>query len=169
MIKNILYATDLGLYAPYLLQHVMLLASKHDAKVHAVHAIEPLGVFAESILATYMAPDQVNSLRQKGFNDVMAKIREQVGSSFKDEFAECNCDVKLIEDILVMRGKPADVILESAARCKADLIVLGSSSQPTEVPSLGSVTMHVLNRSEVPVYMVPMVKLQNPLNFDLYK
>ncbi len=169
MINNILYATDLGLYAPYLLQHVILLASRHGAKVHAVHAIEPLGVFAESILATYMPPEQVKSLRNKGYKDVMSTIREQVSSSFQDELTECSCDVGLIDDVQVLRGKPADIILESAAHCKADLIVLGSNSQPTEAPSLGSVTMHVLTRSAVPVYMVPMAKLKNPLNFDLYK
>lgn len=169
MIKNILYATDLGLYAPYLLQHVMSLASKHDAQVHAVHAIEPIGVFAESILSTYMPPKEVGELRRRGFNDVMDKIREQVNDAFADEFTECNCDLKLINDIQVISGKPADVIIETSQRCNADLIVIGTNSQPSDTPALGSVASTVLNRSAVPVFLVPMVKLQNPKNYDLYR
>ena len=169
MIKNILYATDLGLYAPYLLEHVMSLASKHGAQVHAVHAIEPMGVFAESILTTYMSSREVAELRHRGFNDVMQKIREQVENAFADEFAECSCDLELINDIQVINGKPADVIIETAHRCKADLIVIGANSQPSDSPTLGSVAQHVLSRSSVPVFLVPMIKLQNPKNFDLYR
>lgn len=168
MVTNILYATDLGLYAPYLLQHVMSLASKHNAQVHAVHAIEPLGVFAESILSTYMPPGEANSLRRDGVNDVLDRIRSQVESAFKDEFAECRCDVKLSKGIQVLQGKPADVILDTAARCNADLIVIGSSSQHSDTPRLGSVALSVLSRSSIPVFLVPMIKLQNPKNLNLY-
>lgn len=169
MIKNILYATDLGLYAPYLLQHVMSLATKHEARVHAVHAIEPMGVFAESILHTYMPASAVDDLRKRGFNEVMDKIRDQVECAFADEFAECNCDLELIHGIQVVNGKPAQVIIETAQRVSADLIVIGTSSQPSESPRLGSVAAAVLNQSSVPVFLVPMVKLQNPKNYDLYR
>lgn len=169
MINNILYATDLGLYGPYLLQHVMSLASKHNAKVHTVHAIEPVGVFAESILSTYMPEAEVKNLRRNGFSQVMDKIRQQVENAFEDEFVESDCDVQLINRIQVVGGKPAEVILEMAQQCNADLIVLGSSSQPSEKTQLGSVASRVLSESAIPVFLVPMVKLQNPKNFDLYK
>ncbi|EGG99942.1 universal stress protein family protein [gamma proteobacterium IMCC2047] len=169
MINNILYATDLGLYGPYLLQHVMSLASKHNANVHTVHAIEPVGVFAESILSTYMPEDEVNNLRRNGFSQVMDRIRQQVENAFEDEFIESNCNVQLINGIKVIGGKPAEVILETAQQCNADLIVLGSCSQPSDKPRLGSVASRVLNESSVPVFLVPMVKLQNPKNYDLYR
>ncbi len=168
MVTNILYATDLGLYAPYLLQHVMSLASKHNARVHAVHAIEPLGVFAESILTTYMPARDAQNLRSSGFNDVLDRIREQVESAFEDEFVDCRCDLKLSKGIQVLQGKPADVIMDTAKRCNADLIVIGSSSLPSDEPKLGSVAASVLSRSPIPVFLVPMVKLQNPKNLDLY-
>lgn len=169
MIKNILYATDLGLYAPYLLQHVMLLASRLEAQVHAVHAVEPMGVFAESILNTYMSSNEIADLKHRGFNKVMQKIREQVENAFADEFNECSCNLELINGIQVINGKPADVIIETAQRCHADLIVIGANSQPTDSPVLGSVASHVLSRSSVPVFLVPMIKLQNPNNLDLYR
>ena len=169
MINNILYATDLGLYGPYLLQHVMSLATKHNANVHTVHAIEPVGIFAESILSTYMPEAEVKKLRGTGFSQVMDKIRQQVEIVFEHEFVESNCDVQLINRIQVVGGKPAEVILEMAQQCNADLIVLGSSSHPTETPQLGSVASRVLSESAVPVFLVPMVKIQNPNNFYLYK
>ena len=168
MINNILYATDLGLYAPYLMEHVMSLATKHDAKVHAVHAIEPMGVFAESILSTYMPSHEVQSLRRRGYTEVMDKIREQVESAFEDEFSECRYDLNLIDGIEVVNGKPAQVILETAQRCNADLIVMGCSSQSSESSSLGSVAAAVLSQSTVPVFLIPLAKLQNPHNLRLY-
>jgi len=92
-----------------------------------------------------------------------------VENAFEDEFTESDCDVQLINRIKVVGGKPAEVILEAAQQCNADLIVLGSCSQPTDKPQLGSVASRVLNESSVPVFLVPMVKLQNPRNFDLYR
>ena len=169
MINNILYATDLGLYAPYVLQHVMSLASRHDAQVNAVHAIEPMGVFAESTLSAHMPGQEVQELRRRGFRDVMDSIREQVEHAFEDEFNEGSYDVSLINGIQVVHGKPADVILETASQCNADLIVMGSCSQASEKPTLGCVASRVLNESSIPVFLVPMVKLQNPQNLDLYR
>jgi len=168
MIKNILYGTDLGLYAPYLMQHVMSLAAQHKAKVQAVHAVEPMGIFAESILSSYIPSDEVVELRKQGFGNVMDRIRHQVENAFADEFSEYKYDLALIKGIEVISGKPADVILDAAKRGTADLIVIGSCSQPSETPTLGSVANRVLSSSPIPVFLVPMVKLQNPQNLDLY-
>ena len=91
-----------------------------------------------------------------------------VEHALADEFSECESDSKPINGIEVVNGKPAEVILESAYRYRSDLIVLGSSSQPTEKPTLGSVASRVLSQSDIPVFLVPMVKLQNPKNLKLY-
>ncbi len=53
-LRSILYATDLGLYAPYVLQHALSLAKAFGAELHVVHAVEPMGLFAESVLQTYL-------------------------------------------------------------------------------------------------------------------
>ena len=54
MIRSILYATDLGLYAPYVLQHALALTRAFNASLYVVHAVEPMGLFAESVLQTYL-------------------------------------------------------------------------------------------------------------------
>ena len=88
MIRTILYPTDLGLYGTFLLQHVMALSEKYDAKVVAVHAVEPLGVFADAVLETYIPDDMIHDLRQYGLPAVMDAIRQQVIEGFQDEFID---------------------------------------------------------------------------------
>ena len=45
MIRSILYATDLGLYASYVLQHALVLSRSFKADLYVVHAVEPMGLF----------------------------------------------------------------------------------------------------------------------------
>jgi len=52
VIRSILYATDLGLYASYVLQHALALTRSFRADLYVVHAVEPMGLFAESVLQT---------------------------------------------------------------------------------------------------------------------
>ena len=66
MVKTILYATDLGIYGPYLLEHVSDLAQRHDAKVFVVHAIEPLSPFADAVLEAFVPEDARQSLKTQG-------------------------------------------------------------------------------------------------------
>lgn len=159
MIRTILYPTDLGLYSSYLLQHVATLAENYNAKIVAVHAVEPLGVFADAVLETYVPTDMIGELKQYGLQSVMEAIREQVVEAFEEEFIDYEMDSSRIADVRVMRGSPSDVILEEAKRCRADLIVMGSHSQrESYTPVLGSVVSKVLQISPVPVFMVPIAE-----------
>jgi nucleotide-binding universal stress UspA family protein len=156
MLKTILYATDLGLYGPFLLEHVCELARRHGAQVHVVHAIEPIGLFADAILKTYI-PDTVKSeLQQGGIESVRDAIRLQVKHAFEDDFIDFEGDRGWIADVHVVDGSPAEVILKQAERLGVDLIVLGThggAANPTT--ALGSVANKVLQLARVPVYLVP--------------
>lgn len=85
MLRSILYATDLGLYAPYVLQHALSLAKAFGAELHVVHAVEPMGLFAESVLQTYLDEKTLQELRSKGLSRVMASIELRVLEGFRDE------------------------------------------------------------------------------------
>lgn len=156
MLKTILYATDLGLYGPFLLEHVCELARRHDAQVHVVHAIEPIGLFADAILKTYV-PDTVKSeLQRGGIESVKDAIRLQVKHAFEDDFIDFEGDRDWIAEVHVLDGTPADVILRQAERLAVDLIVLGThGSSANPCTALGSVANKVLQLSKVPVYLVP--------------
>ena len=88
MLRSILYATDLGLYAPYVLQHALSLAKAFGAELHVVHAVEPMGLFAESVLQTYLDEKTLQELRSKGLSRVMASIELRVLEGFRDEMGE---------------------------------------------------------------------------------
>lgn len=158
MVKKILYATDLGIYGPYLLEHVNDLAQRHGAKVVVVHAIEPLSPFADAILEAFVPEDARRSLKSDGLNEVLDTIRQQVLEAFEDDFIDFEGDRDWLDDVRVLAGKAPDVILSEAQKINADLIVIGSHGsreEPHRLTSIGSVASKVLQLSPIPVYLVP--------------
>ena len=161
MISRILYATDLGLYGPYVMNQVALLAQGTGAKVDIIHVVEPLGIFAESILNTYLPKEQIGQLKGEELNKVLDSIKNQVMDTLYAEYKNELENINLSE-VLVEVGKPADVILEHAQKRNADLIIVGSHGQHAYKAGLiGSVVTKILQLSSIPVYMIPMVKLED--------
>ncbi|WP_397453409.1 universal stress protein [Pseudomonas sp. NA-150] len=158
MIRSMLYATDLGLYAPYVLQHALALARTFNAELYVIHVVEPMGLFAESVLQSYLDEDVLKELRSQGLNTVMEGIEQRVLDGFRDELGEGHQDLELIRSVRVIQGDPSNVILEQAQKLGVDLLVVGSHSHGTEGDTpLGRTAAKVLQLSEIPVYMVPML------------
>lgn len=88
MIRSMLYATDLGLYAPFVMQHALELARTFNADLHVVHAVEPMGLFAESVLQSYLDEQSLNEFHRQGLSTVMANIEQRVLDSFREELGE---------------------------------------------------------------------------------
>jgi len=163
MIKRILFATDLGVYNPYLMSQLSTLAHSTGAKVDLVHAIEPMGVFAESILSIYMTPDDQKHLRNSGMPQVMEHIRQQVVDSLQIEMDHMPYEFA-VNEVIVEIGPPSDIIIKYARQCQSDLIVIGShSSQGDGEAMIGSVAGKVLKRAPIPVYFLPTVCLREGL------
>ncbi|WP_137973035.1 universal stress protein [Pseudomonas sp. F(2018)] len=159
MLRSILYATDLGLYAPYVLQHALSLAKAFQSELHVVHAVEPLGLFAESVLNTYLDEQTLQELRSKGLTTVMASIEQRVLEGFRDEMGEAQQDMQIVRSVRVVQGDPAQVILDEARKLGVDLLVVGSHSHGAahDIP-LGRTAARLLQLSETPVYLVPMLQ-----------
>jgi nucleotide-binding universal stress UspA family protein len=161
MIRSMLYATDLGLYAPYVLQHALALARTFNAELNVIHAVEPIGLFAESVLQSYLDEDTLKELHTQGLNTVMETIEQRVLNGFRDELGEGHQDLALIRTVRVIQGDPSNVILEQAQKLAVDLLIVGSHSRGTEGDTpLGRTVARVLQLSEVPVYMVPMHRVR---------
>ncbi|HSC84100.1 MAG TPA: universal stress protein [Pseudomonas sp.] len=159
MFRSILYATDLGLYAPYVLQHAMTLARTYQSELHVVHAVEPMGLFAESVLQTYLDEKAMEELRSEGFSRVLASIEQRVLEGFRDELGELQEDTDVIRNVRVVQGDPARVILEEARKIGADLLVVGSHSHGgAQDTAMGRTALRVLQLAEIPVYLVPMLQ-----------
>ncbi|MNQ85552.1 MULTISPECIES: universal stress protein [unclassified Pseudomonas] len=157
MIHSILYATDLGLYAPFVMQHALALARTFRADLYVVHAVEPMGLFAESVLQSYLDEQALNEFHSQGLSTVMANIEQRVLDSFREELGEGQQDLALIQSVRVFQGDPSQVILEQAQKLSVDLLILGSHSHGAggETP-LGRTAARVLQLSQVPVYLVPL-------------
>ena len=121
MIRSILYATDLGLFAPYVLQHALQLARQHRADLYVLHVVEPLGLFAESVLQTYLDAASYNDLRLRGLDSVMAGIEQRVFEGFCDELRESPAESVPIRAVRVQLGDPPQVILQEAQDLAVDL------------------------------------------------
>ncbi len=159
MIRTILYATDLGLYAPYVLQHALALTRAFHANLYVIHAVEPMGLFAESVLQTYLDEARLKELRKNGLSTVMASIEQRVLEGFRDEVGETCQDLDLIKAVRVVQGDPPRVILEQMQQLGVDLLVLGSHSHGTDMDiPLGRTASRLVQLSEAPVYLVPMLQ-----------
>ncbi|WOE77879.1 universal stress protein [Pseudomonas protegens] len=159
MIRSMLYATDLGLYAPFVMQHALELARTFNADLHVVHAVEPMGLFAESVLQSYLDEQSLNEFHRQGLSTVMANIEQRVLDSFREELGEGLQDLTLIQSVRVLQGDPSQVILDQAAKLSVDLLIVGSHSHGggAQTP-LGRTAARVLQLAKVPVYLVPLVQ-----------
>lgn len=159
MIRSILYATDLGLYASYVLQHALAMTRSFNANLYVVHAVEPMGLFAESVLQTYLDDDTLKELRSNGLGTVMSSIEQRVLEGFRDELGDAAQDLDQIRAVRVIQGDPPTVILEESQKLGVDLLVVGSHSHGAEMAvPLGRTASRLLQLSEVPVYLVPMLQ-----------
>lgn len=154
MIKTILLAVDLGAYTPHLLQHAASLSKHYCARLVVVHAIEPLGPLGNALLKTYLEPEVSEELTTSGLNSIVEQIRFRVIDSLTEEYMNGDIDLPRLGEVIVKPGDPVDVILDTAADCGADLLVLGSHS-PDMGHHLGTVPHKILNTSKWPVYLVP--------------
>ena len=156
MLRHILFASDLGLYGPFMLEHVCELASKHQAKVTVVHAVEPVSIFADALLETYVPSHEKEALKEHGYEAVMAKIGEKVRDAVEGDFIDLNGSKDCVADVMVLDGEPSEVILAVAKNVGADLIVLGTHGGKSESRvAIGTVASKVMQLSHVPVYLIP--------------
>jgi nucleotide-binding universal stress UspA family protein len=157
MIVKALFATDLGMFGPYMLRKVVSLAQQGSVVVDILHVIEPMGVFAESILETYLPEEDKATLRRSGIEAVIQGIKSNVEDSIRAEFIGYQPHLACIGNILVERGEPAEVICNTAITRQSELIIIGNHSQNSrQISAIGAVAVKVLQLSSIPVLMIPI-------------
>lgn len=157
MIRSILYATDLGTYAPYVMQHALALARTFKAQLYVIHVVEPIGLFAESVLQSYLDENALDDLQRQGLTDVMDGIERRVLDSLREDLGGEEQDLAVIRSVRVIQGDPSEVILEQAQKLSVDLLIVGSHSQEVSLTApLGRTAARVVQLAPVPVYLVPL-------------
>lgn len=151
-IEKILYATGLGPAAPHVFRYALSLARRYDAEIVAVHGMEPLSTFGQSLVELHVSHEQSEEMHRQGRETVREKLRERIRQLCEQENDGKPCPVSAIR---VVEGQPNHVVLSAAAETGADLIVMGSHRHSALGETLlGTTTHKVLHAATVPVLVV---------------
>lgn len=151
-IKKIIYATGLGPAAPYVFRYAMSVARQYGAEIVAVHGMEPLTPFAQSLVELHISHEDAEALHQQARETVKEKLRERIRRLCEKENGGKECGVS---EIRIVEGQPSQVVLAAAAEVGADLIVMGSHRHTVLGDAmLGTTTHKVLHSSAIPVLVV---------------
>lgn len=158
-IETIIYTTDLEPDAPYVFRYALALARQHQAKIIAVHGIEPLTPFGQSLVEHYVSHETTEEMHSKARESVKDKLQTRIQELCA---TECNnvpsCEYA-VSSIQVLEGQPSQVILEVAEANSADLIVMGERDQSIiSKIVMGSTTRKVLHSASQPVFVVKIPK-----------
>lgn len=166
MFKKILFATDIGPYTPLALVHVESLARHYGAQISLVHAVPPMSEYTNTIVKSYCS-DEVKreALKTGNIKGMIESVRDEIFDMITGNPLLEGAIMDLIDDIVIVPGKPAHIILFEADRLQADLIVIGShGAEGLSDGILGSVATKVLQLAKVPVFLVPMSDARSMLS-----
>ena len=143
LLKNILVGTDFSVCAARAFSFAVSLAASQGAKIHILHVlIEPVQAFDVAGALPYL-----DVSTQKEWEDATKKrlaaavaSAEKRGVSATSEF---------------LWGRPSDVLVETAVKTKASLVVLGTHGRNVlEKLLIGSTAERVVRVCPVPVLTV---------------
>jgi nucleotide-binding universal stress UspA family protein len=156
-IRTVLYATDLSPQGPSIFRYAVELARRHGARIVLLHALEPLGHTATTLVRNVVPAETLARLEREGLADVRRVILERLERFRAQELGADAQPGDLVSEIRVVEGAPDRVILEEARKAVADLIVMGAHGHSgLERTLLGSVANKVVQRSSIPVLLVPI-------------
>lgn len=156
-ITHILCATDLSRHSAFTMCHAANIAASTGAKLHMVHAVQPMSEDARVTMQIFMqatggSTEAAVKARHDHARALMAERQKEFWSHVEEEGREIR---DLVDSIELIDGYPAEVILRRAAELKCDLIVIGAHEHGFSQTFLGSVAKRVLRRSPIPTLVVP--------------
>jgi nucleotide-binding universal stress UspA family protein len=155
-IKTILYATDLSNTSVYAFRYAVCLARALDARLHILHAVEPMSQDARTTLQFFISDPK---LREEALNRRFENARDLLNERQEGFWAQMPSDEKALRDrvdeIEVIEGFAAEAILRRAESLPADMILMGSHAHGISHTFLGTVAKRVLRRARIPTLIVP--------------
>lgn len=138
--RKVLIPTDGSDYAQRGVDHGLDLSAQHDAEVHVVFVVD------EAVHGHTPA--------LSGYEAFLEKVEDE-GQRNVDRVVERARDRGLDASGAVLRGRPAEAILDYVDREDVDVVVMGKRGVgDVEPPHLGSVTDRVIRHADVPVVPV---------------
>lgn len=143
MFDSILLPTDGEAGAEEATRHAVNLASACDATLHALYVVD------EGVVGAYPGDEYIHE--HEGAEAALEQVGEEALADIEDAAASADVDVTTV----LRHGSPATSIVEYADDVDADLVVIGTKSQPGAYRQLlGSVTDRVARLTERPVTIV---------------
>jgi nucleotide-binding universal stress UspA family protein len=158
-IETILYTTDLQHDASYVFRYALALARQHQAKIFAVHGMEPLPPFGQKLVEQYISHDTSEEKHRKARENVKAQLKMRMEKLCTKECNNAPSCENAVSSIQVVEGYPSQVIVDTANAISADLIVMGERYQNiVSKVVMGSTTRKVLHSADQPVLVVKIPK-----------
>jgi nucleotide-binding universal stress UspA family protein len=160
-IKTILYASDISPGSRPAFRMAVEQALKHDAQIVFIHALEPFSSAAAEMIKNYL-PLKVNTAHTNEWLNTYKDRITEILQAFLDTELPQGTTLPHPTLIKVLVGPPAKVIVRSADKLAADLIVMGERSASTASRIfLGSTAQKVLHHTQIPVLIVPLNSSNN--------
>ncbi|RKZ37145.1 MAG: universal stress protein [Gammaproteobacteria bacterium] len=156
-IKTILYATDMGEHMRPVFRFAVSLAEKYGAKISMLHVTEPLTPQVRWAIEAYMPDSNAQQVHHEGFKKIQDEMQVRLADFCKEEMGKSPEECDLVSNFSVVPGRPAETITEAAEKMDADLIVVGTHTDPSfGAYLLGSTARKVTQLSKKPVLVIPV-------------
>lgn len=143
---KLLVAIDFSKITELILMKVKEIALKANAKVWLIHIVQPEPDF----IGYDVGPESERDFIAKRFHEKHIKL-QSIASELE------NTGVNITP--LLLQGPTVSTILEEAQKLETDMIVVGSHGHGTMFNLLvGSVSKGLLNKSSIPLLIVPKTK-----------
>jgi nucleotide-binding universal stress UspA family protein len=163
--ENILYTTDLSENARYAFTYAMSMADRYEAKLILLHVLPEESDLLDKHVIGYISEDQWTAIKESHYQDakealigkrrdraLVGKILDRFSEKARADFGD---NAIPSDEIIVKRGNPVEIILETAQEKECDLIVMGTHGRGALADAmLGSTARRVVRRSQKPVLMV---------------
>lgn len=150
--KKVLIAIDYHPVSEKVAEAGYALAKKMGAKVCLIHVLADIGYYSTPF-PTFMGYEGYSMAPDLNVASELRRIGEDYLKSAAEHLNDPEVSTHTAE------GETVDALLDYAGEWGADLIVMGTHSHSAlEKMLLGTVASRVLEKTEVPVYMVPVKK-----------
>ena len=152
--QKILYATGLGAGAPHVFRYALSLARQYEAEIIAVHGMEPLSPFAQSLVELHVSHEKSEEMNRQAREAAKERLRERIERLCAKE-NDGDLEGCRVTGIRIVEGQPAQVVLQEATAAGADVVVMGSHRHTVIGGAVvGSTTHRVLHGASIPVLVV---------------
>lgn len=157
--KNILYVSDLEKGSRPAFRAAVGLGEQYQGKITYLHVVEAVSDTAKGVLTHMMSKQEVEKMLAEGIDRVRDKAKKRIkkfcDEELKDKYQLTDEQVK----ILVKEGQPWKVILKTAKKIDADVVVMGTrKNSRLGKLFLGSTASKVIGEINRPVLIVPLEK-----------